>query len=630
MKTEDIAAILAALGLGSIGFWFWRRGSQLKAQASSPQVSAKTGQSGMSIAPKTAKMTAEAQRTLELSKMAPKGGFKLTKEAEKALVLSSIKSREMEITEQALAFKPTEHGPKGWLGALVTWGYEIASAQLQWALERKHQSLTHMAYLDSGKAGTDHEETRKYGADSDRCVMLAWAGWIMGTDTLNPAWGVGRNAQTGEVSWGGEYGSNAGEGVLELMLTGTAKARQWAATGYRMLLLNGGEREERSMPRKNVAATLWDIASGTSFDIPKSTNVMISRILSTAKASGFLYPKPPEDVARKGAEGVKAWCKKMARDPDADDASWARKLRLAGKSPFYIETHRWDGPSYAYLDAWGRYCSIARNLVTAAEHWRISSEKDPNDVQEYEWWRRYCETWAVPCATRKRIRTHYRYPRRPDGFEGSTKELLKLVMAKIPVPGTVVDKSIKDLPRIIDHESPQCVCAFWPESTGAFYPDWAIWRTITAASNDRLTANWAEDVAIAQTVVGIGGSVLSFGAGAAGSAVSVANSIAFGAQLAQQVLKMLELKGVNTGPIIDILAVARCIKGISDSEWDDPVGSLRRALDYAKDRLMEKARSKVSEFMSIAEGWGNPLGGNQPWEYKDDLVGAMRTFRGKL
>jgi hypothetical protein len=273
----------------------------------------------------------------------------------------------------------------------------------------------------------------------------------------------------------------------------------------------------------------------------------------------------------------------------------------------------------AFMRKMNTYYQRARFLVIAAEWWRVCSlteYEEPNEV-----WKTYLLCWGVGVATRERWAWCYN-PREkghvPFGFSGTVKELLGKVMTQCPVPGSLgVDGYTAEL-----LPSSNKACAYWPEETGSFSPQWKLPYGFAEAILKQRTDESNRKFELARAGISAVGSIIS---------VLTGNTevVMQGIEIAKITAEMIEKIGLNLGPLVPLLGMARGFTG-KDFEIEDAFGAVGdpKAIMGRINELIGKGEDYLSDLLKARETLEYQVAKikNMGWNYTEELLGNAIDF----
>lgn len=676
MKNSDWASVIAALGLGSVGFWFWRKSRQIEAQT------AKTKQEH---APSPQASTAQPKVVPKVSQSAIQT---VVKELSKPKVVKAAKL-DSDIIASMLKRAVRDEKHVGTLGALVQWGTIIAVIQEQmreasfgsnWARGVLEFASEARAGVSPGKAGIatfvrDTGWTTSLYDDIDgwplapgpagRCAFP-----MVGSD-------IDRIGSTPFLTEDGYV--PPGDGWK--MVPGPFEARYpiHDAMTSKCLFAEGNIVNEK-MDTEDVYAKLADTAWGKSF--------RYNAYKEHTSHIGLAMPPVPSDCKTKAqiehwilanggftTKALSDYASKVLKDP-----TWWSK----GKTPLPLWTvpnvkNKMSKEWISWYNKFGRAMRLSRNLIQAAESWRVTdyqrrllknikwkagSEKLIYEVNKSlapstpSWWVEHCLAWGCGCATNDRMRSHWTPALGFRWYEGKKRggwktappvypdpkidveDLLKYVMKLTPKPGSKWINHKEPLGRTIDVNG--WVGWNWPVTAGSLYPHYRQTRDVIESTQKRYK-EWREqefpgpmsDKERALKAFKIVSEAIStivsiYAGGVSAITMTMTN------MMVENVSGMLADAFGGGKVALTLLGIAQSVAGFATGSGqgflNDPAKTLKAAfysIEQGEDPrgLLQSAVSTVSNW-STADGWdyGAELIGkvtDVPKQYRDVLKGML-------
>lgn len=277
-----------------------------------------------------------------------------------------------------------------------------------------------------------------------------------------------------------------------------------------------------------------------------------------------------------------------------------------------------------YIREYELYMMRSRWLLTAAEWWRVLESDSYKEAPEE--WIRHCAKWGVGVTNAYRVSQAEKPDVLPRGGI-PIDSLLGYTMAFTPAPGTFVDNK----GRSLVHEA-RPPCWMWPEfSTGSMTPNREA--TNDFSRNVKLrNADWDLEKqrkieAYCDLAMAAARLVIDLITGRGGE--DIADAII---ELAEIAAEAAELAGIDTGPLVTILGLAR---QFSVQKWDfNPaaaIGNVSAAVDKALaagGEIAEQYREQIfTSWQNLQDVTKNVEDGG--WTYCQDLYGQALDVKNR-
>lgn len=657
MKNSDWASVIAALGLGSVGFWFWRKSRQLDAA----KVKAQQSQASTAQSKTVAKVSSSAIQAVvkELNKPMVAKAAKLDSSVLKRMMQSAVRDE-----------KHT-----GTLGALIQWGTIVAVTQ-----EQQREANFGQTWAD-GVLG-DNVEARASVTPTKKPYLAAFitgTGW---TQTLKSEVGdswpltpgpAGRCAFPMVGSDLTRIGSTPflvdgdripfGDGWVVLPGPFEAKYPIDNAMEFKQTFKRGLWVDDR-MLYDGANVRFADTAWGRSFQYD-DYKVNKGRI-------GLAMPPVPPDCKTKAQ--IEHWIvenggytNKMVGDKFAkalekaakagDLVGMANAYKVMPKSSDKGLSDSWKN----WYNTYGRAMRISRNLVQAAESWRVTAYqhqllktikwtgKDKaiydtsksKKIESPSGWKEHCLAWGCGVATADRAMSHWTPALGFRWYEGKDRgwktapavypdprtdipDLLKYVMKLTPPPGSKWINHKEPLGRTIDTTG--WVGWNWPIESGSLYPHYRQTPEVLQETKKRFDEWYAQEnpgpmskkeraLRVFKVVTEAISTIVSVYAGGVPAITMTMTNM-----LVENVTSILA-SGFGGNKVVGaLLGIAHTVAGYATNQsWDtDPAGKLDKALRLNlvdPIQAMETVQSAVSDITN----WKNING----WGYGSDLIGKF-------